>query len=278
MKRIEYYSDYRLFLKDYYLERKKAFKYFSYRYFCKKAGISSPSYLKEVFDGKRTLTLSSINTIIRGLELTEHDGRFFTALVLFNQAKASSEKQEYLEQLRNFRRRLDEKAVPLDLYAYYSKWYYSVIRELACCIDWKENYAILAKSVKPSISIREAKEAFEFLLGTGFLKRGDDGRLMQSDPALSTGPEVVSPAIRELNRKMGELGVSAISEFPPSERDISSTTLGLTTEGFQKAKQEIQEFKRRIKIIANEDKGSNKVYNLNVHLFQVGGLKGPGED
>ncbi len=269
MERIEQYTDYRRFLKDYYKERKKQFKYFSYRYFCKKAGLNSPSRLKEVMDGKRNLTHSSIKSFALGLELTETDARYFTALVLFNQAKTSDVKQEHLEQLRNCRRKIKDKVIPIDMYAYYSKWYYTVVRELACLLDWKENYDLLAKSVNPEISVKEAKESIQFLIRTGFLKRSEQGRYIQTDPAISTGPEVVSPAVRELNRQMAELGERAIRVIPPSMRDMSSIRLGLSEKSYSKAKQEIQEFKNRLKMLANEDTESDKVYNLNVHLFPL---------
>ena len=39
------YQNYRLYLKDYYQEQKSTKKYFSYRYFSKKAGINAPAFL-----------------------------------------------------------------------------------------------------------------------------------------------------------------------------------------------------------------------------------------
>ncbi|NLD99936.1 MAG: TIGR02147 family protein, partial [Fibrobacter sp.] len=56
MKRIENYSDYREFLRDFYQDRKKRLPIFSYRYFCIKAGIKSPTLFKEIVDGSRNLT------------------------------------------------------------------------------------------------------------------------------------------------------------------------------------------------------------------------------
>lgn len=278
MERIEHYSDYREFLKDYYKERKKQFKYFSYRYFCKKAGLTSPSLLKEVMEGKRGLTLSSIKSFVQGLGLTEMDGRYFTALVLFTQAKNPKEKQEYLDTLRQYNRKTREKVVPLDWYAYYSKWYHPVIRELACLADWKENYDLLAKSVTPPLSVKEAKESVQFLLKIGMITRSREGRYHQAHPAQTTGPEVVSIAVRELNRQMAELGERAIRLIPPSLRDSSSMTLGFSQKNYQKAKQEIREFKDRLKSLAHDDTEADKVYNLNVHLFPVSDdPKKPGE-
>ncbi len=270
MERIEQYSDYRKFLQDYCKEIKKRFPGFSYRYFCQKAGLKSPSLLREVMEGKRGLSISTIRAFIAGLGLTESNGRYFTALVLFNQAKNSKEKQEYLDQLRGIRRKVTQKVIPLDMYAYYTKWYNPVIRELVCIMDWKGNYETLSKAVNPPIGIREARESIELLLKLGMIKKKPDGKYIQTDPAITTGPETLSLAVRELNRQMAELGERAIREISPSLRDASSLTLGLSQKAYIKAKQEIQEFKHRLVRIADEDSETGKVYTVNVHLFPIG--------
>ena len=269
MERIEQYTDYRKFLKDYYKERKKHFKYFSYRYFSKKADVKSPSLFKEVVQGKRNLTIDTIKAFIRGLGITENDGRFFTALVQFNQSEKPQEKQAYLEEMRGLKRQVKEKIIPIDLYAYFSNWRYPVLRELACLLDWKDDYHLLARSVRPAITFNEARDGIQLLLHLGFLEKTAEGRYVQKDPAITTGSEVISPAIREMNRQFAEIGMQAIQAFAPSRRDISSLTMGLSEKSYQMIKQEIQEFKNRVIRIASDDAASDKVYDLNVQLFPM---------
>ena len=55
MKPITEYEDYRLYLRDFYEERKKT-SVFSWREFAKLAGFSSSGYLKLVCDGKTRLS------------------------------------------------------------------------------------------------------------------------------------------------------------------------------------------------------------------------------
>src|SRR5690349_5207588 len=50
------YLDYRAFLRDHYAAKKAASRAFSYRSFSKRAGVSSPNYLKLVIEGKRNLS------------------------------------------------------------------------------------------------------------------------------------------------------------------------------------------------------------------------------
>lgn len=269
MKRIEYYSNYRKFLKDLYADKKKRFPFFSNRYFCRKSGVKSPSLLKEVIEGKRNLTDKTITAFARGFGLNENDTKFFNLLVLFNQSKDPQVKQQLLEQMRGLTRKVKQEVIPIDLYAYYSKWYHPVIRELACILDWKDDFSLLARSVSPPIKKTEALKSVTLLLELGFLIRTDDGKYKQSHPAITTGREVTSVGVRSLNRHLSIMGTEAVDRFPPTERDITSLTIGVSPKSYSLIKEEIQEFKNRVIRIVDDDKESNRVYNLNVHLFPL---------
>jgi uncharacterized protein (TIGR02147 family) len=269
MQRIEFYDDFKKFLKDYYNEKKKQFPYFSYRYFCKKAGLTSPSHFLEIIEGKRKLTSKMLDSFIKGMALTDSDARYFTALVSFNQSRNSIEKQHLLAQLRGLKRKVKQALVSTDHFEYYSKWYNVVLRELACIMDWKGDFELLAKSVVPPVKKNDAKESIEFLLHAGFLEKRDDGRYYQREPAITSGPEVCSLGIRSYNAFMADRAHRAIEEFPPAERDIQTLTIGISKEGYRLIKQEMQDFLSRVVRIVDEDKTVEQVYNVNVHLFPM---------
>ncbi len=275
MQQIEFYSDYRTFLADFYEDQKKRHAYFSYRYFCRKAGISSPSLFKEVVAGKRKLTSDTIDAFAKGLGLTEREAQYFTALVQFNQARSSADKQLHLEAMRRLKAPVRQHKVAIDDYAYYASWYNPIVRELACTLDWHDDYTILAQHIRPRITAKQARESTALLLDLGFLVRDGDGRFHQAHPAITTGSEVIATGVRGLNRDMARLGVAAIDEFPPSQRDISSAVIGVSEEGYRQIKQEIQAFKRRVFQIVDDDAAADRVYTLNVHLFPV---SEPGKD
>lgn len=277
MERIETYTDYRQFLRDFYEDRKERLPVFSYRYFCIKAGTKSPTLFKEVVEGKRNLTYKTIQAFIKGLGLTPTDAEYFTALVYFNQSRSSEQKKQYLERMRGMRRRVERETIPIDQYNYYSHWYYPVLRELACLIPWGDDYGILARSVSPKIKKSEAREGIEFLLEKGFLKRNEDGSYVQTRPAITSGSEVISLGVRSFNEAMARRGVEAISEFSPNERDIRTVVIGVSQKGYGLIKEEIQEFINRIVRIVDDDKESNMVYNLGIQLFPLSTDKSEGQ-
>jgi uncharacterized protein (TIGR02147 family) len=269
MPPIEFYDDFKAYLKDFYSDRKLRFPHFSYRYFCNKAGLKSPSHFREIISGKRKLTSKMLDAFIKGMELTDADARYFATLVSFNQSKNSAQKQQLLMQIRGLKHKVNQALVSTDRYEYYSKWYNVVIRELACLVDWKNDYDLLAKLIVPPIKKNEARKSVEFLLGAGFLEKRPDSRYVQCEPAITSGSEVSSLGIRAYNGFMAERARNAIEEFPAAERDIQTLTIGISNEGYRLIKQEMQEFIGRVVRITDDDKNSDRVYNVNVHLFPM---------
>jgi len=246
MQSIEYYTDYRAFLRDYYESKKNNSKAFSYRNFCRKAGLKSPSIYREVADGKRNLTAASINAFISGLGLSERDGRFFENLVLFNQSKNETVRKKYLTILRGLKYKKPQKQIPIHQFEYYEKWYNPVIRELVTALDWKNDYSLLAKSIQPQIKTSEARESVEMLLRLGFIQKTDGGTYKLTDPNITSGAEVNSLAVRQMNRHYAKLGLEAIDRFSPAERDITSVVLGISQSKLPLLKKELADFRKKI--------------------------------
>jgi uncharacterized protein (TIGR02147 family) len=277
MERIEFYTDYRKFLKDYYGEQKKRHHYFSYRYFCQKSGVTSPALFKEVVAGKRNLTDRTTTAFIKGMGLADSDASYFRTLVRFNQTADEGEKVQVLEQLRGLRRKVKQDIVPLDLYEYYTTWYFPVIRELACVLDWKDDFGLLARCVTPPVKKSEARAAVAFLLEKGFIRIGENGRYGQTNPAITTGSEVSSLAIRAFNEIMAKKGGESIRRFPPRERDVRTVIAGVSKKSYGLIKEEIREFVSRVVRIADDDKVSDRVYALNLQLFPLSTTSDEGE-
>ena len=269
MKRIEHYDNYRDFMRDYFEDRKRRFTFFSNRYFCQKAGIKSPSLYQEVVEGKRNLTETTIPCFIKGMGLTEKDAAFFSLLVHLNQCKTEQERALYVTQLKQLQQKVHQEMVPAEHYAYYANWYNPVIRELACILDWGDNYDLLARAVNPCIKKREARESVNLLLRLGFLTRDSNGKYFQGAPAITSGSHVHAAGVRHINKQFSELGTQAIETFDSSLRHISSMTVGVSEASFRQINQEIEEFKDRLRRIVDDDKATNSVYTVNIHFFPV---------
>jgi uncharacterized protein (TIGR02147 family) len=269
---LEEYTDYRAFMRDYYDEQKKNTSYFSYRYFCKKAALSAPSLFPEVMHGKRNLTERTIAAFCRGFGFEGLKAEFFKALVLYTQSEDEVLRQNYLEQMRGLKCQIVPRYITPDLYDYYSQWYHVVIRELACTIDWKGDYQVLANAVVPAISAKQAKDAVRLLLSLGLLEKRSTG-FVQRDSDISSGEEVTSMAVRRYNAQMMEWAKKSLDSFSPNVRHASNMVVGLSRESYLQIKREINYFHQRVTQICHDDSVSDQVYSINIQMFPVAKLQ-----
>ena len=89
MKSVFEYLDYRVYLKDFYEEKKSHQSFFSYRLFGNKVGVD-PSYLAKVFLKVRHIADESVGSFISFCGLKEKEAEYFEALVHFIKAKSHS--------------------------------------------------------------------------------------------------------------------------------------------------------------------------------------------
>lgn len=228
MEKIFKYIDYRKFLLDYYNEKKSTTRFFSFRYFSNKAGIKSPVFLKQIIEGERNLTLQTIDKFITALTLNKKESTFFRHLVQFNQASTAYEKQEHYSVMLSMMDYVNEHRLSADQYIYFDTWYNSAVRELVCLYNFHDNWELLARSVRPAITPRDAKQAVQLLLRLTMIKKQKNGSYRQTNAAITSGSDVVSLARRSFNSAMLLLARDSNESLPPDTRSISGITMGIS--------------------------------------------------
>ena len=149
------YDDFRKFMQDYFEEQKKMRSVFSHRFFAAKAGFSSSSYCLNVIRGRFNLTPKSIEKISKAMDFEPLQKEYFEALVQYNQAQQVDERDQAWKQILQIRKQIEFTHITTREQAYFSKWYYPVIRELAADSLWHGDYRVLARSLTPQITTQE---------------------------------------------------------------------------------------------------------------------------
>ena len=263
------FIDYRKFLEYHYQEKKKRSPKFSYRYFAMKAGITSPSFLKMVIDGKRNLTSAMVEKFCKALDLGAKECKYFTNLVHFNQAKTAREKQDYYLALRTMGNLVQEEVLRVHQYDYFDKWYTPILRELICLGDFQDNFELIGRSVEPAISALDAKGALQLLLKLGLVTRKEDGWYAQTKKAVTADDSVTSMALRTYQEYALDHAKLAMHNQDKKARHISTMTLGVSASAYGAMVEEIQAFKDRIKALVHRDEASSRVYQFTLALFPV---------
>ena len=268
MKPVLEYTSYRVYIRDYYTERKER-SGFTWRDFAKAAGYSSPVFLKLVCDGKANLSEAGIERVASAMGLVGIDLQYFRQLVAFNQEKSSSTKKKIYAEMRTLANENAFALVGEDQYDYYGSWLNPVLREMAPRLNGATPAQMAGELVFDSDTAK-VKSSLKLLEKNGFLEKDEQGHYTQTKRSITTGNiDVTSLAIREMHRQMGELGVQSLDQVPVKERDVSGLTIGISEEAYEKIIKEIAEFRRRVSSIVLEDSGEERVYRLNVQLFPL---------
>ena len=264
------YQNFRLYLKEYYNEQKDSKKYFSYRYFSKRAGINASAFLYYVIEGKRNLTKKSIDKISSAIGHAREENEYFENLVFFNQAKTIAEKTIYYSRVVECRKPLDLKTVSKEQYEFYSKWHHSIIRELVTMYDFKDDYAFLGQMLIPPISAKDAQESIKLLERLGFIERDDNGLYHQTDTIIGVKPQPHEAFIIEkFQTDMLDMAIKAYDRFPRSERMTASTTFSISKATFELFKMKTREFRKELLEIAKLDNEPQRVVQFTFNLFPI---------
>jgi uncharacterized protein (TIGR02147 family) len=270
MANIFEYQNFRTYLKDYYNEQKAAKKNFSYRYFSEKAGVNTPSFLYYVIENKRNLTESSVLKISQAIGHSREESEYFSSLVFFNQAKTINEKTHYYSKLLEIRRPLDVQTIDADRYEYYSKWYHSVVREVATFYAFKDDFSKLGAFMIPQITGLEAKESVRLLERLGFLERDEFGLYHQTSNLVLGRPSPLQAfQIERFQREMLQMAIKAYDGTTIDQRMSTSTTLSVSTKTITLFKLRLREFQHDIMEIARMDDSQEQTIQITMNLFPV---------
>jgi uncharacterized protein (TIGR02147 family) len=274
MKSIYEYTNYRLYLKDFY-ESKKAETGFTYRDFANAAGMNSTSWLLHLIKGTKNLTAESIVRAAKAMKLSKAETAYFELMVPFTQAKTNGVKDQYFQRMLGLKRKLKVVQIGEEQYEYYTKWHHPVIRSLVSKVDFGDgrggyDYSVLAHCLIPPIPVRDAKKSIQLLQRLGLIELGRDGRYLQTSAVVSTGDEVSSLNVINYHKQVSRLAESAHDRSSKEERDISALTLGISEDAFLVIKTRIQAFRKEIMELAAASLVPDRVYQLNFQLFPVG--------
>jgi uncharacterized protein (TIGR02147 family) len=261
------FDDYRAFLKAKFEERKRLYNFFSHRYFAQKAGFNTPSFLQFVMQGKRNLTLESINKFARGFGLTGRETRYFETLVLFNQANDAEERRRFYETMLQLKTSAQGKVLEKAQYDYYAHWYVPIIREMVSLPDFLLDPRWIQDRLRSKVPVPAIRKAIVLLKDLKIIEQGKDGRWHATDPVVTTGPQVNSIRVANYHRQMMLQAQNVVGTVPADEREIASLTASMSRECFEKIREMIREFKQSLigKIV--NDKTPEQVVQIQFQMF-----------
>ena len=269
---IRQYSDYRAYLRELIPHLKATDAEFSYRTFSRRAGFSSPNYLKLVAEGQRNLAAASIEKFARGLGLDRRERRVFRLLVLLDGARTDRERNDHYLGLLELV--TDDPTARLRSHQFdvYRDWYPLVIREMTALADFRADPHWVAQRLRPRITTAQARRALSQLFELGLMAEGDNGVVEPAERRISTGPEVHSLAVRNYHRAHMGLAAEALDGVPQAERNVTAVTVKLSKRAYDEAVRALAELRQRLLDLADQpqiDDDEAEIHHVLLAMFPV---------
>ena len=268
MPSIYNYLNYREYLKNFFLEQKQFRNSLTHRAVLNKMGVTSTGFLANVLSGRKNLNKEMSRKLGKIINLATAERRYLNQMVLYTQAKCIEEKKCHLDALLAMREN-ELSYMSKDQLSIFSRWYYVYIRDLLCFLDFKDDYQMLAAKLDPSLKPDEAKVAIRDLERLGFIARDKDGYFRPVDHLVSTGDETHSVQLANFQLVTMDMAKRSLQKHPGNKRDISFVSLTLSEESFARAKSEVQAFRKRLLLMARDEKKPDRVCQCNIQLFPV---------
>lgn len=262
------YTDYRKFLRDYYEAKRALHREFTHRHIAQALGFKSTGTFAQILQGKTNISQHTLARFVEFLELKKEEAAYLELLVLFNQSKGHVEKKRYFERIIAYPKS-NLKQVDATQYAFYEKWYYSVIRELLAFHPFIDDYRELGRLLEPSITTSEAQKAVKLLEDLKLIKRNGNGVYEKSDPIITTGYDTRSLAVNQFIIETLDLAKVALDKLPREERSLSALTLSLSEDGYALLEGKIKVFRRELLELARNCTDPKRVIQVNFQIFPV---------
>jgi uncharacterized protein (TIGR02147 family) len=266
MKPITEYQDYRLYMRDFYEERKKSG--FTWRDFSKSAGFASPSYLKLVCEGKSSLSRVGLPRVANAMDLSGYEFTYFEKMVEFGNATNDEKKKAAFTELTRIAKEQKARVIDADTFAYYESAINSIVRELAPLMPGALPKD-MAKKIKHIFTAQQVRDSLELLTKAKFLEETGENTYRQADKAITGSTEAIPLALRSMNREMTDLAKEAIDKVEAKDKNISGVTMGVDAPTFARISEEVDKCRKRVIALANECTNINQVYRLNLQLFPL---------
>ncbi len=262
------YTNYRVFLRDFYEYKKKTSSAFSLRFFAEKSGLSSHAHLKLAIDGKRNITKNTVVKLISGLNLDAKRAAYFESLVFFNQAKNDKEKQIYYAQLLKASPRSKLRSLEKAQFRIFREWYHSVILEMTSLKGFNAAPEWISKHVMGGVTPVQIAESLKILLDLGLLVKTANG-FRQKDPLLTTDDEVQDVLVKFYHNQMLKLASTALSELPGDQRDFSAVTFAIKRKDFPSLKKHLQLMRKELLDFSASNGEADDIVQVNIQLFPL---------
>lgn len=242
-------------IKSEFEERKTKNPAYSLRAFAKNLSID-PSSLSSILANKRALPLSKADSFIVKLKLDADKSQAFMRSLLSHVTKKT----------HNI---VLEKAHTIEGEDYFdiiSEWEYFAVLSLTNLADFEPSASWISNRL--GISLERGSEVFNRLVTLNLLEH-DGTRYRPVYSNIKTSEDVASTALKKAHLEEMDLIKDKIINETVDRRHISSLTISVKKESFEKAKTLIRNFRKEMEACLETENDAEEVYQLAIQYYPL---------
>jgi len=261
------FSSFQDFLKAVLAEKRNNRAPISLRQLSKMAGLASPSTLSMMIAKKRPATSEVSSRIADALALTGRRRKFLLALGRLDRAKNLNEKNSIKSEMIRLRSAVDETKLIERQYRFLTEWYYPIVYVMVGMTDFKEDAKWIASHLRKPVEEGDLLKALKDLEELQLLERRN-GKLFQSNQALTTADDLKDAALYQYHRNMMELALEGLN-LPTHEREFSGVTVQIPKSKIPQVKEKIRQFRKDLNEYLSQFSSNEEIFQFNVQLFPL---------
>lgn len=262
------YLEYETFLEDVFQWVKLRSNSYSYILFAEDLGFSKTNVIHLMIRGKRRLSVKGAERIIEALLIKSTERLYLETLVRYQNARLASDREALFARLMDLKSKSLSSPLEQSQLEYYNEWFHPVIREMVGIRGFNPDPHWIVKHIEPRVLPDQARKSLALLEELKIVKRNENTKQLElTQQHISTGDEIASHAVVRYHQRTIEIGREAVMNFDHTERNISSVTMSISEDVFEKIADEISGFRKRILEISEQSKDPDRVYQLNIQLF-----------
>lgn len=245
-------------------------KEYSYLQFAEDLGFSRTNVIHLIVRGKRPLTDKGGLKISESLGLKGKDAAYFAAMVAYGNERDQYSRDLHLKSMLTMREENSTSSRQRFQMEYLSEWFHPVIREMCLLNEFMSDGGWIADHITPRIRPEQARKSLILLEQIGMIRFDEtQGRHVPVEQTVSTGDDTDDVAVVRYHHAMIDLGKESITTIAAEDRDIGAITICADDETAEKIKFEVRAFRKKMLALAEQARGSSRVYQMNIQYFPV---------
>ncbi len=267
------YRDFLLKLYDFLKEESPSY---SYQQLAEDLGFSRSNVLWLVITGRRRLSPSATGRIIKALDFTGIERRYFEALRAYNNARRADEREAIFQELVALKKLTVAKPDAQHALEYFSEWYHPIIRELVGLEDFRSDPEWINERLIIQLMPMQVHRSLELLEKLGLIaydrKRG---KHVLTGGQILPDRDVDRMASVRFHQRMCDMAREAVTRVAASRREMNTMTVRIGDDIAMKASAILYRACEQIMKLEAESKSKgDQIFQVNVHLFPL--TKTPG--